>query len=121
MTEKELHEIYQNLLDLTKQGMLEWANLGSDTYEINFSRSSITIYFDADLQPYGRAAVMNVYNEDGKLIASSSPLHEESTTVKYFDLDVSELFSLIQSRIYKYSETAKGILEELKKIREEGI
>jgi hypothetical protein len=116
MNEKEFSEIYENLLELTKQRALIWTDDGNDIFQVNFPRSSVSIYLD-ELPHSGFEAVMNVFNEDGLLIASSSSLYEESTKTKHFNLDVTDLLNIIRSQRYKYSETAKDILGELKKLR----
>ena len=117
MTEKEFTEIYEKLLELTKGRALEWKDMGNQNYELNFPRSSITLY--ASESPDD--VVMNVLNEDGLLIATNSLFYDEDRRVRRFDLDTSELYNVIQSQMYKYSETAKDILAELKKLRRNNV
>src|SRR5256885_226144 len=107
MTEQEFHEIYDTLIELTKQGTIPWKRIKQAEYQVEFSRSSVVVQLESD-QFGGVHYDMNVYNEDGKLIASSSPWVDELSGVRQFDLDSSALYELIESQIYKYSETTKN-------------
>jgi len=60
---------------------------------------------------------MSVYNAEGFPIASSDSDYKGSVKTRYFEMDVNDLFNLLQAQKYKYSETAKDILGELKKLR----
>lgn len=121
MTEEEFKEIYNRLLELTKAGTIKWKKTGSSEFTTSFARSSVAVeqdfhhYFD-DLD--GSPKVLRIYNDDGILVAygSSHELSEEDG-VKVFILDPSELFNLVQEKVYKYSDTTANILAELRKLK----
>ena|ERR1044071_9057110 len=121
MTEKEVQEIYARLLELTKAGTIQWKKTGDSEFTASFARSSITIEQDYeydfdDLD--GPPKVLRIYNDDGILVAYAST-HELGAEggVKEFTLDPSELFNLVQEKVYKYSETTEDILNELRKLK----
>jgi hypothetical protein len=116
MTEEEIQEIYNRLLALTKAQAIKWEKIGESEYSVNFSRSSVTVEKDYNYDPL--PVVLRIYNQDGLLVAyaaSSDDLLVEDGA-EGFKLDPSELFDLAQSGVYKYSETSKNILDELKKL-----
>jgi hypothetical protein len=116
MTYKEIREIYDRLLELTKSRAIRWKKIGGAEYSVSFSRSSVTVEKDynyADDVPI----VLKVFNEDGILVACAAP-HELDVqeAVKQFIFDPSELFNLVQDEVYKYSETSENILNELREL-----
>jgi hypothetical protein len=116
MTEQEIQEIYNRLLALTKAQAIKWEKIGESEYSVNFSRSSVTVGKDYEYDPL--AVAMKIYNQEGLLVAyAASPddlLVEDG--VERFNLDPSELFNLAQSEVYRYSETSKNILNELREL-----
>jgi len=111
MTEKEVQEIYNRLLELTKAGAIEWKKSGEEQFTTSFSRSSVSLSRDDE-------AVMTIYNEDGLEIAYVAPSQVgENEAIKEFILDPSELFNLVREKVYKYSETSENILDELRKLK----
>jgi hypothetical protein len=113
MTEPEIKEIYDHLLGLTKARAIQWKKTGSSEFAISFSRSSVVIERDWNYQE--PVIAMNVFNEDGLLIAYAcgTDLARDEAIV-WFDFDPTELFILVEVQVYKYSETSKNILDELK-------
>lgn len=118
MTEKEIREIYDRLLELTKSQAIRWKKTGRAEYSVSFSRSSVNIeknYYYADVP-----IVLKVYNEDGILVACAAPRELEEAevqeAVKQFNFDPSELFNLVQDEVYKYSQTSENILSELREL-----
>ncbi|MCI0488031.1 MAG: hypothetical protein L0229_15685 [Blastocatellia bacterium] len=127
MTEQEMQEIYNRLLDLTKAGRVKWKKTGGFDkakgyeYTLSFSRSSVIIEKSYDYLP--PLTVLKIYNQDGLPIAIASDDSGEVTDeviledpVEVFSIDPSELFDLVQSQVYKYSETTTNILDELRKL-----
>jgi len=115
MTEQEIQEIYNRLLELTKAQAITWKKTGESEYSVNFSRSSVVIEknLDYDSSP----VLLDIYNQDGLLVAYAAPEDmEREGQVKAFIFDPSELFNLVQNQVYKYSETSKNILDELKEL-----
>ncbi len=111
MTEQEVQEIYNRLLELTKAGTIQWKKSGEEEFTTSFSRSSIALRGDD-------AVIMTIYNEDGLEIAYVAPLQfDVEEGIKEFILDPSELFNLVQEKVYKYSETSENILNELRELK----
>jgi hypothetical protein len=118
MTEQEVQEIYGRLLESTRDGKIRWEKTGEEEFTINFSRSSVSIEIENVLD--GAQAVLKVYNDDGHVIAYAAPtvgVGMAPLSAKEFELDPSELFSLVQEKTYKYSETYENILNELRKLK----
>jgi hypothetical protein len=116
MTEKEIREIYDRLLELTKSHAIRWKKTGGGEYSVSFSRSSVNIEKD-----YGYVddvpIVLKIFNEEGLLVAYAATSElEEVEAVKHFIFDPSELFNLVQDEVYKYSETSENILNELREL-----
>jgi hypothetical protein len=113
MTEQEIKEIYDHLLVLTKARAIQWKKTGNSEFAISFSRSSVVVERVWD---FGDLAIaMNVVNEDGLLIAYACRMDlARGSAIVWFDFDPAELFNLIEGQVYKYSETSKNILDELK-------
>jgi hypothetical protein len=111
MSEKEVQEIYNRLLELTKAGTIQWKKTDESEYTANFSRSSVALNKE-------ETVFMTVYNEDGLEIAYVAP-HKVDVPepVKEFILDPSELFDLVEEKVYKHSETTENILNELRKLK----
>jgi hypothetical protein len=118
MTEQEVQEIYDRLLELTKAGTIQWKNTGEWEFTTSFSRSSVTVEMEYILSEEGQAA-LKIYNDAGLMVAYAAPkpMGISGSGVKEFELDPSELFSLIQDKVYKYSETSENILDELRKLK----
>ncbi|PYS47926.1 MAG: hypothetical protein DMF68_14735 [Acidobacteria bacterium] len=115
MTEQEVKDIYERLLNLTKARKIHWKKTDNYEYLMNFSRSSVVI--EKDFNYVEPPIVMKVFNEDGVLIAYASLKDlEEGESVKAFNFDTSELFRLVQEQVHKYSETSKNLLDELKEL-----
>jgi hypothetical protein len=118
MTEQEVHEIYNRLLELTKAGKIQWKRTGEEEFITSFSRSSVTIEIEY-LADQGGYAVLKIFNDAGLMVAHVSPmtgLGIVDSGVKEFNLDPSELFNLVQDEVYKYSQTSRSILDELKEL-----
>jgi hypothetical protein len=115
MTEKEIREIYDRLLALTKSRAIQWKKTGDSEYSVSFSRSSVTIEQDHDHE--FDPIILEIFNEEGILVAYAA-LEElyEAEGVKKFVFDPSELFYLVEEGIYKYSQTSENILNELRKL-----
>ncbi len=116
MTEKEVQEIYNRLLKLTKAGSIQWKRTGEEEFTTSFSRSSVTIEIDRDFDS-GGLGVLKIFNDAGMMVAFAAP--EEGIVeygVKVFNLDPSELFGLIRDKVFKYSETSRSILDELEQL-----
>lgn len=120
MTEQEIQEIYNRLLELTKAEAITWKITGESEYSVNFSRSSVVLVKDSLSHPNVFSylvPVLRIYNQDGLLVAYAAPEDMgRETEVKAFMFDPSELFNLVQNQVYKYSETSKNILDELKEL-----
>jgi hypothetical protein len=114
MTEQEIHEIYNRLLALTKAEAIKWKKTGDSEYSVNFSRSSVVI--EKDYSGDTPLSVLQIYNEDGLLVAYAAPEELNADDAIAFIFDPSELFNLVQNQVYKYSETSKNILDELKEL-----
>lgn len=117
MTEKEIREIYDRLLGLTKSRAIRWKKIGLLEYAVNFSRSSVTVEKIHDFLG-DETIVLKVFNENGVLVACAS-LSEELNLeegVKQFTFDPSELFDKVQEEVYKYSDTSENILNELREL-----
>lgn len=116
MTEQEIQEIYNRLLELTKAEAITWKSTGESEYSVNLSRSSLVIEKDYGYEP--SPIVLKIYNQDGLLVAYAAleDLGDKRGEVKVFTFDPSELFNLVQDQIYRYSETSKNILDELKEL-----
>lgn len=111
MTEEEVKEIYNRLLELTKAGSIRWKKTNDSEYTTSFSRSSVAVDKEAE-------AWMTIYNEDGLPIVYAGPRTVDfPEPVKEFILDPSELFDLVEEKVYKHSETTKNILDELRKLK----
>src|SRR5947209_19962675 len=100
MTDQEVREIYNRLLELTKAGAIQWKKTAEEEFTASFSRSSVTIerFYIAD-EPI---VVMKIYNEDGLSIAlvSSYDLGVEDETLQFI-LDPSNLYNLVQDKVHK--------------------
>jgi len=119
MTEKEVQEIYNTLLELTKAGAIQWKKTGEEEFTTNFSRSSVTVEIENNFNDGGQA-VLKIYNDAGHLIAYAAHkigMGVVGSEVKEFDLNPSDLFNLVEERVYKYSETSENILNELRKLK----
>ena len=118
MTEQEVQEIYKRLLELTKAGKIRWEKTSSTEFTTNFSRSSVTVEKEGLLT--GKQVALKIYNDVGLMVAyaanSTGLDFIVGTGVKEFKLDPSELYAFIQENLYKYSETTKSILDELKEL-----
>lgn len=117
MTEKEVQEIYNRLLKLTKVGRIQWKKTGEEEFTTSFSRSSVIITKDHDYDD--PPPILKIFNDDGIMVACAAPVEEDVTVeygVKEFNLDPSELFDLVQDEVYKYSETSRSILDELEEL-----
>jgi hypothetical protein len=116
MTEKEIKEIYDRLLSLTKNHAIRWKKTEDSEYLVNFSRSSVAI--ERYYYPEYVLTVLKVFNEDGILVAyaASQELLDEEEGAKQFVFDPSELFNLVQDEVYKYSQTSENILNELREL-----
>lgn len=123
MTEKEMQEIYNRLLELTKAGKVQWEKTGEEEFTSNFSRSSVTVEMRHIFGLRGDIAI-KIFNDAGIMVAHASnlsgmglvPSRAVGFSVKEFDLDPSELFDLIQEKVFKYSDTSRSILDELKEL-----
>src|SRR5436309_13836204 len=119
MTRKEVQEIYDRLLKLTRAGMVQWKQTGTEEFTTNFSRSSVTVGKDID---YDEPPIfLKIFNANGIMVAcAASEEHIEYLDTDYgakvFNLDPSELFGLVQDEVYKYSETSRSILDELREL-----
>ncbi len=119
MTEQEVKEIYNRLLELTRAGTILWKKTGEEEFTTSFSRSSVTIEIE-DFFDQGGQAALKIFNDAGIMVAYAAPnigLGIVDPAVKEFNLDPSELFSLVQEKVYKYSETTENILKELEKLK----
>jgi hypothetical protein len=116
MTEQEIQEIYNQLLALTKAQAIKWKKTGEFEFSVNFSRSSVTVEKEYKYDSF--PVVLRIYNEDGLLVAYAAPeeLQDRDSAVKSFVFDPSELFHLVENQVYKYEETSKNILDELKEL-----
>jgi hypothetical protein len=117
MTEQEVQEIYERLLDLTKAGAIQWKKTGEKEFTTSFSRSSVTT--GEESFPEVQAA-FKIFNDAGIMVAYASPnigLGNAEPSAKEFVLDPAGLFNLVQEKVYKYSETSENILHELRKLK----
>ncbi|MDT5062748.1 MAG: hypothetical protein QOH63_3207 [Acidobacteriota bacterium] len=113
MTEQEIKEIYSHLLGLTKVRAIQWKKTGNSEYAISFSRSTVVVERDWNFDE--PVIAMNIFNEDGLLIAYACETDlARNEAIIWVDFDPAELFNLIEGQVYKYSETSKNILDELK-------
>jgi hypothetical protein len=120
MTEQEVQEIYNRLLELTKAGKIKWEKTGKQEFTTNFSRSSVTIEIEDEIFAPGGQVVLKIYNDAGLLIAYAAQktgMGVVDSDVEEFELNPSDLFNLVQEKIYKYSETTENILSELRKLK----
>lgn len=123
MTEQEVQEIYNRLLELTKAGKVQWKQTDEEEFTTNFSRSSVSVGIE-DIsdggQFDGEEAVLRIYNDAGIVVAYAAPkigMGIIDPSVKEFRLNPVELFNLVQEKVYKYSETSENILSELRKLK----
>ena len=119
MTEQEVKEIYNRLLELTKAGTIQWKKTGEEEFTTSFSRSSVTVEIEYIFDQGGRV-VLKIFNDAGIMVAYAAPttgMGNIDSAVKEFELDPSELFDLVQEKVYKYSETSENILSELRKLK----
>jgi len=117
MTEKEVQEIYNRLLELTKAGKIQWEKTGEEEFASNFSRSSVTVEMQDMIDP--NEVALKIFNDAGIMVAYASPLAGiglVDSGVKEFDLNPSDLFDLIQENVFIYSDTSRSILDELKEL-----
>lgn len=115
MTEQEIREIYNRLIELTKTRMVHWKRTDEAEYTVSFSRSSVVIQKDYNYEAL--PTVLKVYNAEGVLVAYAAPIKiDEEKAVKGYIFDPSELFDLVQEEVYKYTETSKNILDELREL-----
>lgn len=117
MTEQEFTEIYSDLLQLTKSKKIQWKRTNDDAYIVTFSRSSVSLGLDNE---YGASEYyMRIYNEDGLLIVAAPVARPDaySDRVRQFSLDPSDLYRLVEAQIFKYSETSRNILDELRQLQ----
>src|SRR5882672_9492098 len=114
MTEQEFTEIYNDLLQLTRAKKIQWKTQ-EEGFSVAFSRSSVNLGLDNDY----RVPNLRIYNDDGLMIAASAlPVGDDyADRVRRFSLDPSELYELVESQIFKYSETTRNILDELRQLR----
>ena len=121
MTEEEVKEIYNRLLELTKAGTLQWKQTGESEFTTNFARASVTVRIGPDV--FGDSPiVLRIVNDSGVMVALASSNLDIAEIIggafeKRFNLDVTELFNLVLERVYKYSETSEDILKELRKLK----
>lgn len=121
MTEKEVQEIYNRLLEFTKDGAIQWKKTGDSEFTTNFSRSSVTVGRELDMVD-DSPVVLKIFNDGGLMVALASTDNDVTsilgeTDVKEFILDPTELFNLVREKVYKYSETSENILNELRKLK----
>jgi len=124
MTEQEVQEIYNRLLELTKAGKVKWEQTGENEFTINFSRSSVTVEVE-DISDGGQfdggEPVLKIYNDAGLVVAYAARKIGvgviDDPNVQEFELNPSDLFNLVQEKVYKYSETTENILSELRKLK----
>jgi hypothetical protein len=120
MTEKEVQEIYNRLLELTKAGAIQWKKTGESEFTTNLSRSSITVGRGLDI--LDSPIVLQIFNDSGLMVALASTDEDAGSImggadVKEFNLDPAELFDLVREKVYKYSETTENILSDLRKLK----
>ena len=119
MTEQEVQEIYNRLLELTKAGKIRWEKTGEEEFTTNFSRSSVTVEIEDIGVVHGGQPVLKIYNDAGRIVAYAAHKIGMGVTgsgVKEFNLNPSELYNLVEESVYKYAETSKSILDELKEL-----
>ena len=131
MTEQEVQEIYSRLLELTKAGKVKWEKTGEKEFTANFSRSSVSVekeeqgiegLAEALRGEFKDRFALNIYNDAGLIVAyaNNSKKIKLGLGVKTFKLDPSELYHLVEESIkedfYKYSETSRSILDDLKEL-----
>src|SRR5947209_4280923 len=101
MTEQEVREIHNRLLELTEAGKIQWKKTGDVEFTTNFSRSSVTIAVEDIFE--GGQAVLKIYNDAGLLVAYAAHktgMGVVGSAVQEFDLDPSDLFNLVQEKVY---------------------
>jgi hypothetical protein len=121
MTEQEVNEIYKRLLELTTAGKVKWEQTGEQEFTTNFSRSSVSVGIDNNLPE--RQVALIIYNDTGLMVAYAAPETGRGFVdfgVKEFNLDATRLYrrvrKIVEEGLYKYSETSKSILDELKEL-----
>jgi hypothetical protein len=121
MTEQEVQEIYNRLLELTKAGKIKWEKTEEEEFTTNFSRSSVSVGIEGLL--FGEQVALKIYNDVGNIVAYAAQkpvIGLLAPEVKTFNLNPSELYKLvdegIEEGLYKYSETSRSILDELKEL-----
>lgn len=119
MTQQEVQEIYDRLLELTKAGAIQWKKSGEKEFTTSFSRSSVAIEGDWS-RSAGAFSALKIYNDDGIVVAYAVPttvIANLSPGAKKFELNPHELYSLVQDKVYKYSETSENLLDELRHLK----
>jgi hypothetical protein len=116
MTQEEINEIYERLLELTRSGALRWSRTSDDDYSVSFSRSTVSVtrgVFAGDL-----GVCLSIYNDDGTMEAKAfrGAIPDRSSEVKEFVLDPTDLLDLVRDRVLKYTETSTNILDELRQL-----
>src|ERR687884_693491 len=101
MTEEEVKEIYNRLLELTKAGTLQWKQTGESEFTTSFARASVTV----GLGPHvlDSPVVLQIFNDSGLMVALASSNLDVADLIggayaKRFKLDVEELFDLVLER-----------------------
>jgi hypothetical protein len=118
MTEQEVQEIYNRLLELTNADTIQWKQTGDAEFTTSFSRASVTV--ERKPKVLGGTTILKIYNDAGLMVAYVSPkeanaLDAISLGAKEFIFDPSELFNLVRDKVH--SNTTEDILDELRKLK----
>lgn len=118
MTEQEMREIYERLLELTKQGRLTWRADGDYSFSTSFSRSSISLSSSV-LNDDMYISMLDIHNDEGVVIATATNdpnLIVDVPSLFVYPLDPTELLMLVRESVYKYTVTSQNVLHELREL-----
>ena len=125
MTKEDLRRIVDDVQQLTLKKALNWQRNGDEEEErfrVNFPHSSVEIWSDQDDD--SPIATLVIYNDNGLIVGCVSKTDYEASELpppwiyaRYLIQDVNPLFNAVKEQVYKYSETAQSLLEELSALK----
>lgn len=118
MTEQEMREIYELLLELTKHGRLTWRADGDYSFSTSFSRSSVSLT-SSIINDNAYIAMLDIHNDEGVVIATATndpDLVVDVPSLFVYLIDPTELLKLVRESVYKYSSTSQNVLHELREL-----
>lgn len=114
-----LKQILEDVVILTRKKAIDWSLANDNSFRANFSRSSIALRKDDNYSP--PMALLALYNDEGEIVGYVAAAEVEAPWIMhagYLEFDVEDLFEMVKSQVYKASETASSILEDLTKLKQ---